>query len=421
MDFNGRMDTVGEIVVRHTEPHERLEATNAKGAALLAPPVSAAAFGDGADSWEDCASISAWDGSRCVGHVGAYAFDVTVPGAARLPMAGITRVGVLPTHTRRGLLRRMMEPLLTEARAAGQILAALRASETPIYRRFGFGLASEVASIEVDVHAARPRRRPVDAGTMQLLEPSEVADTVPAVYERAARHRVGTIGRDRWMWRRILDGFDRPSDQGFGAPGNFVAVHSRAGRPDGYVRYTVRWDEDLGDNPSGVGDLHELWGATPAVEGALWDYLLDLDLVTRWRARERPAGDPIARTFHDRRAYRTIARFDEQWVRLLDTDAALSARTYGPVDAPVVIEVDDPMFADNCGRWEVSAEGAARADAAPDLSVGIEALSALYHGGPSWRDLAGTGEVTVTRDDRCLARADAAFGTRPLPFCGTSY
>jgi predicted acetyltransferase len=423
VDFNGRMDTLGEIEVRHTEPHERLAATNAKGVALLAHPMPASIFDENVDSWDDCASFSAWDGPRCVGHAGAYAFEVTVPGGARLPMAGITRVGVVPTHTRRGLLRRMMEPLLHEARDGGQVLSALHASETAIYRRFGFGLGIEAAVVEIDPRAARPRRVSRGRGALTVLEPDEVADTVPCVYDHAARHRPGTIGRDEWMWHRILEDYTRPSDRGFGAPAKVVAVHSTDGRHDGYVRYTVQWDEDFGANPTGVGDLHELWGATPEVEGTLWDYLLEVDLITRWRVEGRPLNDPIVRTLHDARAYRTVAVHDDQWVRLLDVDAALRARTYGPADARVVIEVVDPMFADNCGRWSISPDGAERTDDRADVSVAIDGLSALFHGGQSWRDLASVGDVRIvgSRPERMLARADAAFSVRPLPFCGTPY
>ena len=58
-----------------------------------------------------------------------------MPGGATLPTSGVTRVGVLPTHRRRGLARRLMERLLTEAHARGQVLASLRASETAIYPR----------------------------------------------------------------------------------------------------------------------------------------------------------------------------------------------------------------------------------------------------------------------------------------------
>ncbi len=411
-----------DIDVRHTEPHELLEVTNAKGTALLAHPMTQILFDEGRASWEGTASISAWDRDRCVGHVGAYAFDVTVPGGARLPMAGVTRVGVVSTHTRRGLLRRMMDQTLREAKAAGQSVASLYASETPIYRRYGFGLASERAAVEIDTRAARPLRVGARHGAMRLLDVDEVATTLPAVYDRAARVRPATIGRAPWMWQRILKGFDRAADEVM-APGKFVAVHSTDGVDDGYVRYKVEWAEEFSDNPTGVGVVHELWGATPEVDLALWDYLLGIDLITRWRGEERPASEPVAQAMLDRRASRTLNVFDDQWVRLLDVDAALRARSFGPTDRAVVVEVDDPMFADNRGCWSVSSDGAERSDAAPDLSVGVDVLSALYHGGQRWRDLAAIGAVEPHGTDpaRTLARADALFSSDRAPFCGTGY
>src|SRR5687767_5978373 len=64
-----------------------------------------------------------------VGNAGAYTRDLTVPGAV-VPAAHVTFVGVLPTHRRRGLLRRLMVQQLSEIRAAGhESIAVLWASE----------------------------------------------------------------------------------------------------------------------------------------------------------------------------------------------------------------------------------------------------------------------------------------------------
>jgi GNAT superfamily N-acetyltransferase len=49
----------------------------------------------------------AWEGGRAVGGLGAFPFQLTVPGG-RVPAAGVTIAGVLPTHRRRGILRAMM-------------------------------------------------------------------------------------------------------------------------------------------------------------------------------------------------------------------------------------------------------------------------------------------------------------------------
>ena len=45
-------------------------------------------------------SLAAFDGGRPVGFAGAYEFDLTIPGG-QLPCAGVTWVGVLPSHRRR--------------------------------------------------------------------------------------------------------------------------------------------------------------------------------------------------------------------------------------------------------------------------------------------------------------------------------
>src|SRR5690242_1814226 len=53
-------------------------------------------------------SIVAVDRGRIVATTGAISFEVTVPGLASVPAAGVTYVGVQPTHRRRGVLTSMM-------------------------------------------------------------------------------------------------------------------------------------------------------------------------------------------------------------------------------------------------------------------------------------------------------------------------
>ena len=255
---------------------------------------------------------------------------------------------------------------------------------------------------------------------MRLLFGDEPASVVPEVYERAARRRVGTINRHDWHWTRILRSVNEAADE-MDAPGTFVAVHrSPDGLDDGYVQYTVKWAEGFSENPRGEGTVHDLWGVDDAVERALWQYLFDIDLIVKWRAGSRPSDDPIRRTLHDVRAYRAVLRVDEQWIRLLDTHAALDARTYGPSAQPVTIGVHDPMFEGNCGAWTISADGVERTSRDPDVRVDITALGSAYLGGVSWRDLASSGEVDGA-DDALLTALDALFAVRPIPYCGTGF
>src|SRR5438128_247269 len=76
---------------------------------------------------------------RPVGTAATYSFELTLPGEVLASAAGLTAVGVLPTHRRRGVLTAMMRHLDTGLRARGEFLSVLLATEATIYRRFGYG------------------------------------------------------------------------------------------------------------------------------------------------------------------------------------------------------------------------------------------------------------------------------------------
>jgi predicted acetyltransferase len=398
--------------LRTTRPHEHRIACDAMRAALLNGPISDEEWERAAPGWVDAMSIGAWEGERCVGHVGAFRFDTVVPGGARLPTSGVTRVGILPTHTRRGLLTRMMHQLLRDSRAEGCAIASLRASEAVIYGRFGFGLAAESTSVDVDARRTRPIRNAAP-GSYRILDRAELLDVVPPLYERIV-DRVGAITRADYIWRRYLDDALR------GDKGSFVVVHAAPdGTDDGFAHYTVKWKEASFVESWGEGEVHDLWGATPAVELALWQFLVDVDLVRTYSVEERPEDDVLRWAANDPRAVVTKVRFDEQWVRLLDVERSLAARTYRPVD-PVTIAVTDPLFDDNAGSFEVSSTGVRRVSGGTaDLEADIAALSAAYLGSTSWWTLAAAGRVAGSAE--AVARADDLFSHRPGAWCGSFF
>ncbi|MDQ3707961.1 MAG: GNAT family N-acetyltransferase [Actinomycetota bacterium] len=96
-----------------------------------------------------------FDGDQVVGTTGAYPFSMTVPGGEQLRCAGITAVGGRTSHRRQGLLTAMMRRQLADLAAAGLPLAALLASESGIYGRFGYGPAIPTVSVAIDRHAAQ--------------------------------------------------------------------------------------------------------------------------------------------------------------------------------------------------------------------------------------------------------------------------
>src|SRR5919204_3374485 len=121
---------------------------------------------------------AAYEDGQIVGGAGVFPFELSVPGGS-LPCAGITAVGVHPTHRRRGVLRSMMDAQLRDVHERGEPIAALWASEETIYGRFGYGLASWVgeASIAREWGAfAQPLER---RGRLRFVEPDEAAQLFP--------------------------------------------------------------------------------------------------------------------------------------------------------------------------------------------------------------------------------------------------
>src|SRR5262245_45173307 len=130
--------------------------------------------------------FAAWEDGRAVGGAGAWAFDLTVPGG-RIPAAGVTAVGVLPTHRRQGILRAMMRAQLDDCRRRGDAVAYLWATEDAIYGHCGYGIASVSGEIEVArEHAAYVA--PLGAKSRARLLPLADAEAVVApIWERVAR------------------------------------------------------------------------------------------------------------------------------------------------------------------------------------------------------------------------------------------
>lgn len=398
---------MGEVTVRTTAADELREVARATRVALLDGPPDDDAWATAEPSWTAQRSFSAWDGDRCVGHVSYFDVDTVVPGGARVRTAAVTRAGVVPTYTRRGIFRRLMDELHADAVDRGCVLTSLRASEATIYERFGYGLSGLAVTATIDTSRARPLRGAATGGTLELVDAAAVAATVRPVYDRSMS-RPGTITRPDWLW-------DRYFEKVTGHTAESVVVHRDAGGDvDGYAHYDVEWSATTFGSDVGAGHVHEVWATNPAAEIALWDFVLGISPVRSVKVDELAADSVVFAAAADPRAVAVTSRWDEQWVRLADLDAALAARRY-PAAASVVIGVGP-------NAWRIGGNdgGATPTTSAPDLSCDAAGLGAVYMGSTSWWDLAASGRATATSDD-AVTRADALFAHRPLAFSGSFF
>jgi predicted acetyltransferase len=360
-------------------------------------------------------SLAAFEDGQIVATTGIYTRELTIPGAVTTA-AGVTLVGVLPTHRRRGVLTALMRRQLDDVHAAGEAVAALWASEAAIYGRFGYGRAARHASLSLRIGGARlGPGLPAPSGRTVLVEASDAAARIAPVYDRVRRERVGHLDRtDGWWRRRTADPEHRREGKG---PLRAAVHEDDAGAVDAYVIYAVA--SGWSDGPDGRAVLRELVADGPGATAAVWAFVLGLDLVRSVEWDVAPPDEPYGELVTGPQNAR-VELGANLWVRLVDVPAALAARVYAaPLD--VVLEVDDAFCPWNAGRYRLAAEpgGAAtceRTDAPADIACSAADLGAAFLGGTRLAALQAIGRVRELRPG-AVARASLAFGGVREPWC----
>jgi predicted acetyltransferase len=348
-----------------------------------------------------------------VGTGGAFSLQLTVPGAIAAT-GGTTMVSVLPTHRRRGVLRQMMRHHLEDVRERGEPLAALWASESGIYGRFGYGAAVQMLDLVIQ-RSGSGFARPLEAeGRVRLVAVDEAEQPLRTVFDAVRPLRPGMFARSEawWRLRRLRDD---PAHRSGASPYRFAVYENAAGEPEGYAQYRTKPDWDL--NPKGSVTVTELVTLTRDAHAALWRFLLDIDLVATINAWNRPEDETLPWLLADsRRAQRRLS--DTLWVRTVDVAAALEARRY-PVDGDVVIDIRDQFCPWNDGSYRlVVTDGIAAVERTRDaagLSMPVEDLGAVYLGGNRVLTLARAGRIEG--DPEAIRRTDAMFLWDRAPWC----
>lgn len=362
--------------------------------------------------------LLAYDGSSPIGSTSAYSLDMTVPGGHSLPVAGVTWVGVVPTHRRRGVLSSLMRRQLDDIREAGrESFAALTASEPPIYGRFGYGPATRTLSLQIPRSPRALLERPSGDGLrLRVVEPGEAEAQMREVYERARPRRPGMLRREGGWEERAV--FDLPGERKGASPLHCVlAEEAGTGEPRGYALYAMvpAWE---GTGPRGEARVRDVFADDAAAYALLWRFLTDLDLVATTTVRLRPPDDPLVELLSDVRAASIVVK-DAIFVRLVDAARALAERAY-TTDVDVVLELDDAFCPWNTGRLRLSGgPGGAtctRTTDAPDIALAARELGAVYLGGVSLHALHEAGLVEE-RTPGAVSAASRALRHDPQPWC----
>jgi predicted acetyltransferase len=364
--------------------------------------------------WEQGRSVVARDGEQLVGHTGAFSFDFTVPGG-RVAAGGVTMVGVVSTHRRRGILRDLMRRQLTDLYEAGEPLAVLTASEPVIYGRFGYGLASDHQEITIKKTSRELRRvAGVEDVQVRFADPQESLARTSAFHNAEAPTRPGMFQHDENFQYYVTH--DNVVTNLQGASPMRCVLAERDGELVGYAHYRTRRTD------RGFVDVVRVHSSDLAAHAALWQFLLDPDLLSETTYEQLPSDDPLLSLLVDPRAAHATT-LDGIWARLTDVGKALAARTYAE-DVDVVLGIEDGFLPWNAGSWHLAGNesGATceKTDRTPDLVLGVRELATVYLGRPSL-GLLGAAGLVEEKTEGALQATSRAFVSARAPWLDTGF
>lgn len=306
----------------------------------------------------------------------------------------------------------MMRRQINDIHEWGEPLAALFASESAIYGRFGYGVGTVHESWQIDRHHNAYAGKFESPGRIIFMDPEDVVEKLPEVYRRSTAGRPGVFPKPPHKWEEEAASPDahepQPRVRGRGRGGLFYATYELDGKIDGYAIYHS-------NRPTIM--VTELMATTREATAALWRFCFDLDLMSNTEAIKRPMDDPLPWMLLDpRRLQRTVR--DGVWLRVVDARAALEQRNYAEAGR-LTLEVRDDLCDWNNGQFELegSADGATcrATDSSPDLSVAISGLASAYLGTVSFTTLSDAG-LADEHTPGALHRADRMFAVQHQPW-----
>ncbi|MGQ0824890.1 MAG: GNAT family N-acetyltransferase [Actinomycetota bacterium] len=354
----------------------------------------------------------AFEDGAIVGLSRAYSFELTMPGGALVPAAAVSWVAVLPTHRRRGVLTAMIAALHADARERSEPIAMLTASESLIYGRFGYGIATWRLGLSIERARARFAQPVNNTGRIRLLSREEGEKVLPSVYEQVRLVRPGMVSRPDFWWPAVYWGHIVSKDKA-----NFIAVHEDAnGAADGFVAYEMISDEWSGGLSQRKLMIWDFQTANPRTCAALWEYILGVDLVETVSATTLPVDDPLRHLISDPRRARVDFINDGLWIAPLDIPISLASRTYA-IEGTLTIDVQGVERVTLDGGPDGATCAASTRDG--DISCSRATVGACLLGGTRWGELAQAGLVEE-HTPGAVARADLMFVSTP-PAAMTSF
>jgi len=305
------------------------------------------------------------------------------------PLVGIGGVVTHPSYRKSGAIKGIMKALLTEAREEGYVFSGLYPFNHGFYRKFGYELSRDLETYSFPFTCILRYASDVKS---KLLEPKDDRTFLMPVYEEMTKRYHLCIDRDTETFNRLT-------------------------ASDPYQKNDYTYAIYDGDVPTAYVAFSKK-NSTLSVRDYAFKTEKDFRKILSFLSRFSPEFEkieialpddiPIAMLTSD--PYSVEKNVNHRYMmRVLNCEKALSMMKRS-IPSPFVIEVIDPFLPENSGKWIVSTGKCEKTEAAPDVSMSIQAFSQMISGYCGF-------EGTLFRDDVSLygnlETLKAAFPRKP--------
>ena len=318
----------------------------------------------------------------------------------------------------------MIKTHLQQSIDAGDAASVLMASESGLYQRYGYGVATEMAEWHLNTREFKLLTDLNPTVSIRLIhDNAQAATLLERVYEVAVNARPGGIHRSSDWWPLVLNEDEK---SWFGSGPEFVAVaFDENNLPCGYTLYKQRGEPALESGHGRVNQqciVSEFVALDIDTELVLFNYLCRLAMVRELVWSVAPI-DPLVRHYMaDPRQLWQHARLDMMWLRPLDLPALFASMEY-PQDGEILIDYCDPQFESLCQVWRIIINNGSatlakcsRAELETNSHIALDssALGAIILGTSRVLELARVGKIIGTDD--AVRRFDQLLNFDQIPF-----
>lgn len=333
------------------------------------------------------------------------------------PVSGVTMVGTLPAYRRRSYLREITSEHFKQLHERGEYaVAALNASRAAIYQRYGYAVVSTRNAYSVEPRQIKLIDSPAVSGEFHEGDDKE-NKTILDLYHHFGKPRTGYLKRNRAF--EVAPGAPMTVVRNF-IPTNIVSkvIYIEAGKPAGYVIYTVGQDTRSGSPVGQLVNITDMAWLTITAYRAIWRYFANIDLAKDVVWGRVPPDDPLPHLMLEPRSL-NLTSGDGLLARIVDVARALPLRTY-PDEGRLTFEIIDDFCKWNQGRWEAdvnrSGTSVRKSKKTPQLTMPVSTLAMLFFGQLSASEAARMGRLDVS-EKKALPLWDRVMRTEYRPFC----